>query len=154
MRALSLPVAIRLATVTVLAVVGLPGCGGGGGDDAPPPAARTGLLLQLIDFNCRWPIVEKMVINTSSYTVASTTTTVCIDGFIESNVPIAWSNSAGGSGEASLESVNCQCGPNSCCQLVWSVNILLQTGINTLAFTATAFNGASDTASLTITREP
>jgi hypothetical protein len=141
----------RSLIVLTFAVVGLLGCGGGG-EDPSPPEARTGMQVQAIDFNCDF--VDRMAINSSSYTVASTSTTACIEGFIGSNLPVAWSNSAGGSGQAPPQPVNCQCG-SGCCQLVWDArNIPLQTGINTLVFTATASNGASDTASLTITRQP
>src|SRR5258706_3646109 len=130
------------------------GCGGGGGDQPDSRKFESGIKLQVIDFNCDF--VDRQTVNQSSYTVASaTTTTVCIDGFIEATVPaIAWSNSAGGSGQALPQKVNCKCGPNSCCQLVWGVdNIALKPGNNALTFTAT-YNGLSDSVGLTITAAP
>src|SRR5688500_17506291 len=119
--------------VVMTAVLGLAGCGGDGGDEPdPPPEARTGLKVLTVDFNCDF--VNQLNFSSSGYTVPSTTTTVCISGFIESNVPVAWSNSAGGSGQAFPEKVNCAWPPDVGCQLVWSIGhgsggIPLQTGI-------------------------
>jgi len=130
-------------------------CGGGGEGgppptSPPPPPPRAQLDLTSIFYNGSGVL---FAFNGDTYAVGPTVPEVFISGSINVQVPVHWTNSAGGSGDDTPQGVGCSPPPGSICQaLSWFIDVPLHDGTNNIVITATG-SGGSNSVSLTVIRQ-